>query len=174
MSTIGKTAGSRAKTGEPRRFLEETVLGFSGDECLDWPFSCNSAGYPNISNSARGSTLVTRIVCAHRHGPAPTPKHEAAHNCGNHQCVNGAHLRWATHVENEHDKAEHGTKQSGEKHCHAKLTSAQVLEIRALRGIEKQTSIAERMGVSKGTVGDIQRGRGWRSVAPLTHSLSMT
>jgi hypothetical protein len=42
-------------------------------------------------------------------GPAPSPKHHAAHLCGNRSCLNKRHLVWATPKENEAHKKAHGT-----------------------------------------------------------------
>lgn len=105
-----------AKRGEPRKFLNEVVLPYEGDECLAWPFSHNSAGYPNISDPDDWSTsvIVSRLLCEHQEGPAPDDKPQAAHRCGHEWCVNPKHVRWASPVENAADKFVHGTAKRSE------------------------------------------------------------
>jgi hypothetical protein len=52
----------------------------------------------------------------------------------------------------------------GERNPQAKLTADQVREIRALKGIETQKSIADRYGVTAGAIGDIHRGTNWKNL----------
>jgi hypothetical protein len=52
----------------------------------------------------------------------------------------------------------------GSGHANAKLTELEVLEIRALRGKERQVDTAARYGVSQVLISVVQRGAGWRHV----------
>jgi hypothetical protein len=90
---------------------------FDGDECLYWPFK-----YSTIGKRDNGGAQVmfkgryvraARVMCELAHGPAPTPKHESAHSCGDSRCFNQKHLRWATKFENEADKDIHGKRPRG-------------------------------------------------------------
>jgi hypothetical protein len=47
-----------------------------------------------------------RAMCRLIHGNPPTPKHQAAHSCGNGRrgCVHPGHLRWATDAENRAER----------------------------------------------------------------------
>lgn len=161
------TAGGpvRRPAGSAGRFIETALL-HKGDECLLWPFIRNKRGYAMLW-TATGKVPVCRIVCERRHGLPPTPKHEAAHSCGNGHlgCVAPSHLRWATHAENEVDKIVHGTVLMGESSPASKLTEVQVREIRALMGVLSQSKIAVKYGVSRGTVHQIHHRQVWRSVA---------
>ena len=60
----------------------------------------------SLSKDGRMYT-VARLICEELYGPAPTPKHQAAHatpsGCIGGLCVNGAHIRWATPSENRQD-----------------------------------------------------------------------
>ena len=51
--------------------------------------------------------IFARLICEEVNGAPPTPKHVAAHatpnGCVGGLCVNGNHLRWATHQENQLD-----------------------------------------------------------------------
>lgn len=147
--------------GVPMQWLRDH-LDHTGDECLIWPFARGAAfGYGRIY--ADGETTVAhRLMCEHRHGPPPTPRHEAAHNCGNGHlgCVNGGHLRWATPKENHADKLIHGTHDRGERNSQAKLTEADVAAIRSRVGISYQ-QIAKQFGVSATTVWRVKRRLRW-------------
>lgn len=95
---------------ELQKYLENVVLKFVSDECLIWPYSKNGVGYGQIRKGYE-KLLVHRIACEALHGPPPTQKHEAAHNCGKGHlgCCNPHHLRWATRAENQADRKIHGT-----------------------------------------------------------------
>lgn len=99
-----------APAGAPRRFLESALVTSSRD-CLVWPFATDTDGYGvvKVDGELRNAH---REVCKMAHGPAPTDKHEAAHDnagrpCSSKACINPHHLRWATHIENEQDKRRH-------------------------------------------------------------------
>lgn len=63
---------------------------------------------------------------------------------------------WKT-VENGSD---YKTKRSGERHCHAKLTDQQVLEIRALKSVgSTQADLAKRYGIAQSQVSRIITGK---------------
>lgn len=139
----------------------ETHKDFSGDECLIWPFKRDRDGYAHTKHDGR-DVRVPRLVCTDRHGPPPTPEHQAAHSCGKGHlgCVNGSHLGWKTASENQADRLIHGTHNRGERHNMAKLTEADVLAIRATSGVP-QTKLAEQYGVSSTAISDIIRRKKW-------------
>ena len=151
----------QATVGEAVDYLDNVVMHHNNDECLFWSFS-RSRGAAMIYIDGHNAR-VARIVCERTHGPAPTPGHEAAHSCGNDHlgCVSPKHLRWATPSENNQDKLSHGTHNRGERHNLAKLTEADVREIRRLRGTASRAEIAERFGVSVATVKGIYSGHTW-------------
>ncbi|EHK57740.1 HNH endonuclease [Allomesorhizobium alhagi] len=105
--------------------------------------------------------LVNRYVCEIAHGPAPSPEHEAAHECGNPSCFYADCLRWATTVENNADKLKHDTHNRGERHNLAKLTEHEVLQIRELEGSASRNEIADRFGVSYRHVYSIHKRAAW-------------
>jgi len=78
--------------------------------------------------------------------------------------VNPRHLRWATHRENEADKVRHGTLRKGEAVHAAKLSAAEVAEIRTIyaAGGVTQSDLATRFGTSPGNVSRIIRNAEWR------------
>lgn len=157
----GDPLAGKAIPGAALRFIHEVVIPHSGAECLIWPFS-RSKGYGQVRI---GEKLVWahRYVCTHVRGEPPTKKHEAAHNCGNGRggCVNPNHLEWKTHVDNMADKTIHGTHHRGERHGQAKLTEADVREIRRLKGTRTPSELAESYGVAASTIRHIQVRATW-------------
>lgn len=157
----GNPMSGKAFPGQAKRYYEEVVLGYEGDECLTWPFGTNR-GYGQFWTDGR-SQYVSRLVCAATHGEPPTPKHEAAHSCGNGHlgCVAKRHLRWATSKENKADKVLHGTTNRGERQGIAKLTRSDVRIIRSLRGQKRLREIGDLFGVSIGAIASIYNGSSW-------------
>ena len=132
------------------------------DECIAWPYTRDRNGRGQIWNGHK-VVPACRVVCELRHGPAPSVAHEAAHNCGNGHlgCITPLHLRWATHAENMADQFTHGTIAFGENNGAARLTAADVLNIRSLFGQLSQRKIAARFNVSPETIAKIRRGETW-------------
>jgi hypothetical protein len=55
----------------------------------------------------------------------------ALHSCDNAPCIRPAHLSVGTLLENNQQRAQRGRSARGERHPHAKLTEAQVADIKA-------------------------------------------
>ena len=145
------------------KFLQEVVLPYKGDECILWPYSkTGREGSGWVSWNGKGAR-VPRVVCEQTHGPSPSPRHEAAHSCGNGHlaCCTPNHLRWATPSENAQDKVTHGTSPRGERQGSAKLTEVQVREIRALEGKLPAAEISRKFGIGFVQVRRIQKRERW-------------
>jgi len=157
----GDPLGGRTFDGEPSAWLDDHMK-YEGDDCVSWPFAKCSNGYPQMVVS-RKRKYVTRIICEMVHGPAPSPRHEAAHSCGNGHlsCVTKAHISWKTPIENSADKEMHGTVLRGASQNGAKLTENDVREIRKLKGKFTYDVIAEMFGVSPGAISGVFSGRNW-------------
>jgi len=151
-------ATARPEYGKALCFYSDVVLSYSGDECLIWPFSRDEHGRARLNGK-----IVSRLVCKEVNGEPPSPDHHAAHSCGKGHlgCVAGNHLAWKTRSENEADKIGHGTVARGERNGQSKLTKADVLEIRSLRGSVSQEKLAARFGVSPALISNIHRGQKW-------------
>ena len=151
---------------DPHGWLRANA-GYLGDECLIWPFCRHDNGYARITIKG-ASTTASRVMCEMLNGPAPSPEHEAAHSCGNGRggCVTPKHLRWATTAENAADRTAHGMDCPGMRNGRAKLTDADVLEIRRLRGVARQVDLAARFGVNQAGISSIQLGKKWKNLLP--------
>lgn len=158
--------GKGTHWGEPERFLNEVILPYDGDGCLtSWPYSRDQHGYPQTSrNGIR--VRVGRIVCEAVHGAPPTPKHHAAHSCGNGHlgCLTKSHLRWATPKQNAADKFFHGTQPLGEQNPSAKLTENDVREIRYMASRMLLREVAAIFGVDISHVAKIVRRVSWKHI----------
>ncbi len=77
-----------------------------------------------------------------------------------------SNLEWGTRLENIHDKWRHGTMSRGETQPNAKITEADVREIRRLRAAGAVLRvIAAQFDLSLATTSKIARGLMWRHVA---------
>jgi hypothetical protein len=157
----GDPLAGRTAQGEPERYLKTVVMTYDGDECLRWPYA-SSVGYAVTTIDGKRE-YVSRYVCIKAHGEPPTPKHEAAHSCGNGNlgCVTKRHLSWKTGAENQADRIPHGTSNRGSRHGLSKLTEQQVREIRSLIGTLSHSAIAKKFGVSRPHISGIASGREW-------------
>lgn len=149
-------------SGWAREYFEKTVIPYSGDDCLIWPFAKNSAGYGKLGVDGK-FPHVHRLACEIVHGEPPTAIHEAAHLCGNGHlgCCNPRHVRWATPSENQADRISHGTAARGKRNSSTKLSASQVLRIRALRGRMTISEMAHHFGVSRGCITGILSRKNW-------------
>ena len=94
-------------------------------------------------------------------GPAPAGM-ECCHENGNETDDRLSNLRWDTHSGNLLDRRRHGTNVEGEKVNTAKLTAADVAEIRRIGRPLKP--LAERFGVSETQISNILNRRSWTHV----------
>jgi len=154
----GNPLGESPNKNKIQRWVKKQSLN-KGDDCVLWPFSQNPNGYGQYAWV--GMKGAHRIMCSIAHGKPPTPKHEAAHSCGNRLCVNPKHLIWKTPKENRADKIFHNTHLRGERNHKAKLTEKQVRTIKKLRGKVTGRALAARYGVTPALISRIYKGQCW-------------
>jgi hypothetical protein len=119
-------------------------------------------GYARITLCHEGQQrerFIHQIVLEAFVGERPTPAHEGRHLDGVRSNNSAANLAWSTHAENMRDQYVHGTRACRERHGSARLTAAQVAEIRAHPG--PLPAIAEAYGISKSHACHLRKGRGW-------------
>lgn len=123
------------------------------------------AGYPAIAllnGDTRTVRTVHRLVLDAFVGPCPDGM-EACHHNGVRTDARLANLRWDTRKGNRADAVRHGTLTRGERHPFAKLTEANVRDIRASKAATRD--LAALYGVSLGSIADIRARRRWKHVA---------
>jgi hypothetical protein len=122
-------------------------------------------GYCRVGLSRDGEVHYVKAhrVVAIDKVPNPFNKPEVNHKDGVKSHNHPDNLEWLTELENSQHAIESGLKPvlKGEQHGNAKLTAAQVAEIRALRGVTTQAAIAARYKIHQGTVSQILSGRRW-------------
>lgn len=136
-----------------------------GDECLPWPFATDGKGYGTMGHKGK-QMWAHRFMCILAHGEPPTPKHHAAHECGNGHlgCVNPRHLVWKTPRENHMDGAKKGNLGRNKHGSYTIQPPEQIAQIIALRGKMSQTEIAKKFGISTGSVQYWQHERSRRNL----------
>lgn len=151
----------RPANGEAQSYFRDVVMNYDGTECHKWPFATTDGRAVMLVDGR--TCFVARLVCEAVRGPAPSDEHQAAHSCGNgdEACVTKRHLSWKTPSANQMDRVEHGTSNRGERCGSAKLTGADVLEIRASHGKVRQKVLAAKFGIKVKTVSAIQARRRW-------------
>jgi hypothetical protein len=158
----GDPLAGRTPDGELIRWIHEVAMLHTSDDCLPWPFGTIGNGRAQVRVGGK-KVIASRYVCELTHGSPPSAEYDAAHSCGkgHEACVSPGHLIWKTHAENMADRLVHGTLRRGERHGMAKLTEDDVRTIIALKGDVPPRRLAERYGVSRGTISNIHSGRGW-------------
>lgn len=141
----------------------ETVSKSEG--CWMWTGRLMSAGYGEIRHTRETRVLAHRYSYALANGPIPKGK-QVLHKCNVALCVRPEHLYLGTDLENARDRLKAGTYIRGEQMYSAKLTEAQVREIkRDFRARNKRRTnaaeLAARYGVGVGTIHCIVRGDSW-------------
>lgn len=166
----------RAKLyGDPTKTLQKQLHGATlqerfdhyvdkSSDCWEWKGSPDPNGYGRLNID--GTPILAHRISWELHRHKITPDQHVLHRCDNPPCVNPDHLFLGDQVANNADMKAKGRFRPGVSHGidhgRAKLTEAQVLEIRAALGDSQQ--IAERFGISRRHVYDIQNMRVWRHI----------
>lgn len=158
--------GISRRRGALQRFWAN-VTPKSVEEC--WNYSSAS---PQINHGYGVVVVDGKQTQAHRYswelhnGPIPAGLW-VLHKCDNRKCVNPNHLFLGDLQDNVDDMVKKGRRAptKGEKNPKAKLTWSDVDEIRRLLkgGQESRSTIANRFGVSKCSIGRIDRNQAWQS-----------
>lgn len=155
---------------EPAERFFEKVDRNHPSGCWIWLGAKDPGGYGRFMVGRR-SEGTKRAILAHRfsyelvHGPCSAPC--LMHTCDNPPCVNPDHLKPGTVAENNADMARKGRASrtggtSGDDHPRAKLTAADVIEIR--RSKTPVADLCARFGVTKHAIYSVRSGKSWRSL----------
>lgn len=136
------------------------------DGCWLWTGATDDKGYGviTICNGRQRVVKTHRIAYELAYGVSLGAMF-ACHTCDNPRCVRPDHIFSGTAADNNADKKSKGRLRTGERHQFAKLTQQQVDEIRARykRNIVGAGTLAREYGVSRYTVFDIVKNRGWKT-----------
>lgn len=145
----------QAMSDSLHRFVNKVVVDPSG--CWLWQGATGSDGYGRVRR--RGVTHSAHRF-AYELFKAPIPEDLCVmHRCDVPQCVNPIHLILGTKADNSHDMPSKGRQGK----AIPKLAFEDVVEARRLleRGATK-AHVAERFGICRSTVQDIESGACWR------------
>lgn len=153
----------RRRNGSDADMIKEILSRPPTDECIVWAGWIDPDGYGRTRHGGR-SKQVTRIILEAVGRPVPEGQC-ACHSCDNRACVNERHLWAGSHRDNMADRDAKRRHAFGERNNKAKLTEADVREIRILRktGLSQQ-KIADRFGVSQPVISSLLRGKTWAFV----------
>jgi len=149
------------------RFWKKVDLSVGLDACCLFSGSIDSGGYGQIS--VNGRTVGAHVVSwdlSHPGEPIP-PGQWVLHRCDVRVCVRPDHLFLGPPPANVADMVAKGRQAHGERQGSAKLTEAQVREIRRVHAEEGlgYHRLASRFSVGKTTVRAIILGRTWKHLA---------
>lgn len=139
------------------------------DTCWHWTAARNQGGYGRLQlTGSPRKVLAHRLSYELHYGSIPEGTHvHVLHRCDNPACVRPDHLYLGTDADNVHDMMGKGRNwiPYGEEQWGAKLTRADVLEIRKLAadGVT-QTALSRQFGVCLSQVRNIVQRKKWRHV----------
>lgn len=155
---------SRPCTVDPRCTVREdgVILGVFGRPLTQHVIA--TSGYLVVTILNR-KHLVNRLVALAFHGDPPVGKNFAAHGDGNKFNNNRINIRWASRIENEADKINHGRTIRGSRHPLSKLKEGTVLDIRAdLESGMRVKDVGEKYGITAVQVTKIKLRRRWAHI----------
>ena len=133
------------------------------EDCWFWAGNLSPSGYGVFTirrfvNPVRAHRFVWTLV----NGPIPDGMF-VCHTCDTPRCCNPRHLFLGTPADNTHDMIAKGRQRiaRGEEQGTAKLTSVQVLFIRASKDLGRR-DLATMFGIHPGTVDRIRSGKRWQ------------
>lgn len=147
------------------RFWEKVDSSAGAESCWPWKASYFRAAK---GGGPYGRFVLRRLhsVLAHRVAyelvNGTIGESEVRHTCDNPGCCNPQHLVLGSHQDNMNDRSERGRTARGAHGGRAKLTEADVIEIRGVPMTYSQ--IRERFGICDGSIHAIKTRRNWRHV----------
>lgn len=154
---------ARRQFGDPYvRFWSCVDKSGGPDACWMWLQSVDRNGYGRTFWDGR-CTQAHRIAWQIINGPIPKGI-QILHTCDNSSCVNPTHLYAGSHRDNMNDMVRRSRLPRGIRHHRARLSEADVKEIRASAAGSSQSAIAKRFGITQSHVRKIVLRKLWQHV----------
>lgn len=149
------------------KFWERVRKSADPNACWEWTGSVLPRGYGRFYPRWKVGLYSHRVSWEMANGREVPAGLVVMHACDNPRCVNPSHLSVGTLGDNMQDCAAKGrtahNSLPGERHPNAKLTDAQVMEIRQRHALgERRATVATAFGVSKELIKAIVARRAWR------------
>ena len=162
VSNLGRVRSLDRVTTQKNRWGSETLVTRRG-RVLRPAQNRKRGGYAYVNLHAPGKKQSLRRPCVLVAEAFIGPRPEGMvvrHLDGKSSNDVATNLAWGTPKENSEDMVRHGTRQLGERHPQARLTSADVARVRAAaRGMV--TALAEELGVHRNHLTNIRCGLRW-------------
>lgn len=154
----GHNGRMRPKRPLQERFWEKVDI-LEPDECWLWTgtVSCHGYGYFDNKKASRVAWTLTNGRIPQGDGFHGTC---VLHRCDVRRCVNPAHLFLGTNADNMRDMVAKGRQSKGESAPKARLTSTDILAIRA--STAGSVALAAQYAVKPCTISNIRAGRIWK------------
>lgn len=138
------------------RFLMKRTM---GPGCWLWTGAKHNRGYGVMRNAGRNQR-ATHVAWFFANEEWPAPGLVVRHKCDNPGCVRPDHLELGTQKQNVRDAVSRGRNARGQLCGYARLTDANVVDIRSADG--SQRAIGDKFGVSQSMVSAIRLGKRWK------------
>jgi hypothetical protein len=129
------------------------------DGCWNWLGTVDNKGYANFKVDSYTNAKGHRFSYSLTYGEIPKGL-LVCHTCDNRACTNPEHLFLGTPAQNSKDMVLKGRSAKGESHSQNKLTTEQVLAIKADDRTAKQIALGH--DISQWHVSDIKNGNRWK------------
>ena len=131
--------------------------------CVLWGKAVRTDGYGQFAVTPTWVMGAHRAALAYHLGRWPAAGVLVLHSCDTPLCINPAHLREGTNADNARDRNRKRRQARGARHGRAKLTAAQVFQIRILLAQGKHAeAVAAHFNVSRRTINRIGNKQLWR------------
>lgn len=156
----------RISPGARLKYFKENLY-IETDDCKIWPYSTSGNGYGTFRLLGH-SYYVHTLACQAYNGPQPAGFVASHGPCHLPRCWNGFHLSWKSRVDDSLDRWRDGSVSHGEEWMNAKLSQADVDDIRVqVAAGRRQSEMASLYGVGRPQIHRIVHHKQWSPVEVL-------